>query len=266
VIVTYAGRRSLNHSEAVSGWHAREELPLALRVIALIGIPAYAKLPVDVNVLVMLKGGAVELPERLHHDRGGGYGGALPNWIRLWEVSATPILEGNRIGVMHLVPLMKHTREQAREAARRIKASGDENLMALFLALGGKVYDRDELERWLAVMNQAILEIASTTPFGQDLMEMGRAKGVEAGRKEGLREGRKEGRTEGRKEGLREADQKSCDRVVGMVRDLLQSRFPDLVDHPSLNKLLTSERAFRLLEGLLEAKSRKSVLEALSAV
>jgi predicted transposase YdaD len=151
---------------------------------------------------------------------------------------------------MHLVPLMKHTREQAREAARRIKASGDENLMALFLALGGKVYDRDELERWLAVMNQAILEIASTTSFGQDLMEMGRAKGVEAGRKEGRKE----------------ADHENRARIVDRVRDLLQRRFPDLVDHPSLKKVRTSERALRLLEGVLEAKSRKAVLEALSAV
>jgi predicted transposase YdaD len=99
-------------------------------------------------------------------------------------------------------------------------------------------------------MNQAILEIASTTSFGQDLMEMGRAKGVEAGRKEGRKE----------------ADHENRARIVDRVRDLLQRRFPDLVDHPSLKKVRTSERALRLLEGVLEAKSRKAVLEALSAV
>jgi len=34
---------------------------------------------------------------------------------------------------MHLVPLMEHTRQEFEEAARLVYATGDENLIVLFL-------------------------------------------------------------------------------------------------------------------------------------
>jgi hypothetical protein len=256
-VVTWGERTWLHHSEALSWLTGRETDPIALRVLGIIAIPRYAKLPLDVNILLMLKQGAPKrLPRRLHHEREGGYGGARPRWIRLWKVSAKPILEANRVGVMHLVPLMKHTRAEAQEAARRIKESGDENLMTMFRALACRVYDRSEVERWLPVMNQALIEIAQTTSFGQELVEVGRADGL----KKGLKKGRREGRLEGR---LEEAEQRRL-RLIKIIEGQLARAFPRLVGHPALAEIGTVEQAEQVLDRLLAARTSQAALEALT--
>jgi hypothetical protein len=252
-VVTWGERTWLHHSEALSWLTERDTDPIALRVLGIIAIPKHAKLPLDVNILLMLKKGAPKrLPRRLHHEREGGYGGARPRWTRLWHVRAKPILDANRLGVMHLVPLMKHTRAEVREAARRIKESGDENLMTMFRALACRVYDRSEVESWLPVMNQALIEIAQTTSFGQELVEVGRADGLKTGRQEGKREGRLE------------AVEQHRVRVIKFIESHLAQAFPELVGHPALARIGTVEQAEEVFDRLLAARTVQAALDALT--
>jgi predicted transposase YdaD len=168
------------------------------------------------------------------------------------------VLDFDFRNLMHLVPLMRHTVADMVEAGRRIAETGDENMMALYLALGARRYDRDVLRRWLKIMERAIMEIGRTTWFGQDLLAEGRAEGLQAGIEQGFEKGIEKGIEKGRQEGAR-------DQVVRTIRALLRSTHPNLADHAHIDLIQTPEQGEQILTALFEAKDEEQALAALVA-
>jgi uncharacterized protein (DUF2252 family) len=181
-------------------------------------------------------------------------------------VDASVVLDFDLRNLMHLVPLMRHTVADMVEVGRRIGETGDENMMALYVALGARRYDRDVLRRWLKIMERAIMEIGRTTWFGQDLLAEGRAEGMQAGIEQGFEKGIEKGRQEGIEKGIEKGRQEGARyQVVRTIRALLRSTYPNLADHAHIDLIQTPEQGEQILTALFEAKDEEQALAALAA-
>jgi hypothetical protein len=246
--VTTGGLSRLELVEAVSWWKDWERVRLCKRTMAAMMLEEHEKLDLAVTVLLMLEEGLTGggPPYKLDYDRGGGFAGARVTWVVLPWIDASVVLDFDFRNLMHLVPLMRHTVADMVEAGRRIAETGDENMMALYLALGARRYDRDVLRRWLKMMERAIMEIGRTTWFGQDLLAEGRAEGMQAGIEKGRQEGAR-------------------DQVVRTIRTLLRSTHPNLADHAHIDLIQTPEQGEQILTALIQAKDEEQALAALAA-
>lgn len=244
VLVKTAAGTWLDHTEALSFWHSRERLAIMRRALTGALIPKYYRYKIYPTILLMLEEGLPKsLPETILTDRGGAFAGIRPNWVKLWESAAVDVLDLDRRHLLHLVPLMRHTRTEAKEAARRVRETGDEGQITLFLLLGERRYPKEELRRWIGMFHNAVVEIGKTTPFGRELIDAGRKEG----RRKGREEGRKEGREEGREEGLTS--------LLSAIRGYLGTAFPALAADPAIDRITTLEQASNILEQLFRAET-----------
>lgn len=263
VLVKTGSRTWLDHTEALSSWHSRERLAITRRTLTGVLIPKYYRYKIYPTILLMLEEGVPkQLPETIITDRGGAFGGIRPNWVKLWESPAGELLDLDRQYLMHLVPLMKHTKTEAREAARRVRNLGDEAQITLFLALGERRYDKNELRRWIGMFHDAVIEIGKTTSFGQELMDLGRKEGLAQGLEKGLAKGRRKGLAEG----LEQGREQGLTGVLTAIRGCLEVSHPKLANHRSIRRIATLEQANDILVRLVRAKTETAAREILREI
>lgn len=230
----------LDHTEALSFWHSRERLAIMRRALTGALIPKYYRYKIYPTILLMLDERLPKrLPETILNDRGGAFSGIRPNWVKLWESAASDVLDLDRRHLMHLVPLMRHTRAEAKEAAKRVRETADEGQITLFLMLGERRYPKEELQRWIGMFHNAVVEIGKTTSFGKELIDAGRQEGREKGREEGLV------------------------RLLTAIRGYLSNAFPGLAADPAIDRISTLEQAGKVLERLFRVKSEAAARQVL---
>jgi len=129
--------------------------------------------------------------------------------VKVWEMDPAMALDVDRPTLLPWTLLMRPTRTQVRETARRLKRAGDASLIAQFLTLGGLNPDYGKFELLEFLEKEAMYlkrEIIEASRFIQGLKQ--------EFRKEARKEGREEGREEGMLDVLRAA---SSDRFPGIA-------------------------------------------------
>ena len=134
--------------------------------------------------------------------------------VKLWEVDPTPLLESEDRTMLPWVVLMNSSDEQVRELAAEIGASGSEELLGKFLALGSIRYDRERLKEMTGGDMGIVEAILQESSIVRHLVD------------EAAEQAGSQGRTEGRAEGARNS-----------LRASLATKFPGLESMPELDMI-----------------------------
>jgi flagellar biosynthesis/type III secretory pathway protein FliH len=163
----------------------------------------------------------------------------IPTWLRLYQTPASEALALDCPSAWALVPLMLHSEEELDEAGLRLAKTRNENAIVQFLLFAARKYDRNELRRRYGMFEQATVEIAKTTEFGQEIMQ--------AGRREGLEEGMEKGRQV----------------MLDAIRAVLRRKFPTLAEHPAI-QMVSLDRANSVLDQIFQADTESAALAAIT--
>jgi predicted transposase YdaD len=194
--------------------------------------------------------------------------------LKTWEIDAQAALAMQRDSLLPLVPLMRGSRAELTEAARRLNTVSDrqqrEELSLHFVMLAGLRYNKQEILAVLGDIGMIPLEQLKESSFYQYILEEGEQKGRQEGRQEGLQEGEQKGRQEGRQEGLYEGEQKG--RVAesrNTLTRLIAKRFPGLdlqTEIEQINDLsILEDLCLKVIDAASAEEMSKCVVEASGA-
>ena len=241
------GPEQVEHIESVARWKPREVNKILERALSISLVPRLRSLDIHTWIIVMTENDAPAVfPKTFTRMRG-----ALRCYLRIRyklirKTWAKWIFQLGRIALLPLVPLCRHTWRDLEKAAELLRQEGDEDLISQFLSNARVRYAEEEIARIEKMLfERETVEILAGTKAGKKL--------VRDTRKDATRKGIEKGVDKGRLIGIQDA-----------IRQVLEDRFPALVNAAAIDRIDDYEQARKLFASLLSAKSEREARRALS--
>jgi len=175
--------------------------------------------------------------------------------VRLWEISAQPILENESMRhLFALVPGLACDWENLRRVANEICESGDEQELSQLLLMLSLKYNEHQIEELIGKQKMGFAEVQQE---GSSLLKGMREKATSEGLAEGLAAGIAKGLEEGKVEG-------QVDEARRLLRAVLAARFPGVESMSELDRIAdVSKLESLLIDHALKASEREQIEQAI---
>lgn len=239
--------------ESLARWNSREETAILERAIALSLVPRFRKRSIRASIILMTETDVpAKLPSIFYRNRGALSCKLRVRYRKIWKTAARWLFGMNRLPVLTLVPLSRHSRRDMERAIDLLRNEGDEDLISQFLTHARVRYSEEEVARFAAMFEKQTLEILAGTKAGKklrrDALKEGREKGIEKGIEKGVEKGFGQGRLSA---------------IHDAIRSLIKDRFPALAGTRAVDRITDHSRAQRVFAQLLSAKSEAEARAAL---
>ena len=217
-----------------------------------------------ISVMLLIRPGAPDnIPARGEYAQGKSRIIHPFQVIRLWEVSAKPILADPLLRhLFAMVPGLACDWDDVRRVAEAVSTSGDEAELAQFLLMLSLEYNKGQIETLIGRHEMGFAEVLwEGSSLLQDMREKATRDGLEQGRAQGHAEGVAQGVAQGVAEGKKKGQAEEARRLLRVV---LADRFAGLEAMPELERIgdvATLESLF--LDRVLKTSDRQQVESAI---